>query len=83
MELKLNEKEVEKIILLWAEKEMPGKFNTVVMSGYGSHNAELLFVKPKLEVEQVVELKARSNYIQNSSGEMFIPPKNSTNRGED
>ena len=35
--------------------------------------------KPK----EISELKARLNFIQNSSGEMFVPPENSQNRGED
>ena len=33
--------------------------------------------------KKIIELKARLNYIQNSSGKMFIPPENSQNRGED
>ena len=33
--------------------------------------------------KKIVESKARLNFIQNSSGEMFIPLENSQNRGED
>ena len=46
MELKLDEGEVEEIILAWAEKEMPGRFNTVYFSGYGK-DVTFTFVKPK------------------------------------
>ena len=35
-------------------------------------------------LKQVAELKARLNFIQNSSGEMFVPrTKNNQNMGED
>lgn len=33
--------------------------------------------------KQIAELKARLNYIRNGNSEVFIPPENSTNRGED
>lgn len=33
--------------------------------------------------KEVTELKARLNYIQNGNDEVFIPPENSHNRGED
>ena len=35
MELKLDQGEVRKVLLSWAEKEMPGRFNLVVFSSYG------------------------------------------------
>lgn len=46
MELKLTKKEVLKILLEWAEKEMPGKFNTITLASY-NNEAELTFVIPK------------------------------------
>ncbi len=43
-----------------------------------------VFEKYIMPIEkETAELKERLNYIQNSSGEMFIPPVDSTNRGED
>ncbi len=52
MELKLEQGEVREILLAWAEKEMPGRFNTVVFSSYGK-DVTFEFLKPKLEIEQV------------------------------
>ena len=46
MELKLEQEEVRGIILAWAEKEMPGRFNTVCFSSYGK-DVTVTFVEPK------------------------------------
>ena len=35
MELKLKQEEVKEIVLAWAEKEMPGRFNTALYSSFG------------------------------------------------
>lgn len=46
MKLEINRKELEGIVLAWAEKEMPGKFNTVSFKSYGNE-VELTFSQPK------------------------------------
>lgn len=51
MELHLVADEVEQIILSWAAKEMPGKFNTLIFKSYGN-DVSLLYVEPKKEDEK-------------------------------
>ena len=46
MELKLEQEEVREIILAWAEKEMPGRFNTVTFSNYDKE-ITLIFLEAK------------------------------------
>lgn len=45
MELKMEQEEVKKILLEWAEKEMPRRFNTIVFSSYGK-DVTFIFKEP-------------------------------------
>lgn len=48
MELKLNQPDIEKIILEWAEIKFPRMFNTINFSLYGNE-VELSFIVPEEE----------------------------------
>ena len=48
MELKLEQEDVREIILAWAEREMPGKFNRLTFGSFGK-DVTLESLKPKKE----------------------------------
>lgn len=54
MQLNLNKNEVEKIILDYAEKIMPGKFNNLIFKSYGN-DVELTYVEPEKPKEVEIE----------------------------
>lgn len=56
MELKLDQPEVEKIILEWAETKFPRMFNTINFKSYGNE-VELLFIVPGSDKNPEVEDK--------------------------
>lgn len=46
MELKLNKKEVEDILLNWAQTQFPNRFNVVEMQTYSASFAEFSYEPP-------------------------------------
>lgn len=56
MELKMSREEVGKVILLWIEKELPGKFNSLRF--LYNNEVELTFVEPKPEKPKEAEIES-------------------------